>query len=123
MNTENMLLVADLIEQNPNQFDMGCINKVVTGTSDIGCIGGFCKGILKQHYISAVGAIEEAFELSYLDSSSLCYGGSIWVKYSKELGLTPCKSYDMELVDLDHVKPSHAVTMLRKLASGEWTFD
>lgn len=124
MNVENMLKVADLIEQYPQQFDMGSPWRVdvhTCGTS--GCIGGFARGLLSEEesrslWLHEIG--EKVFGITKKQANNLFYGESVWVKYADELGL-PISENDM-YVDMSLIKPHHAVTMLRNLASGKWSF-
>jgi hypothetical protein len=122
MNTENMLKVADLIEQYPQQFNMESPRRVdvhTCGTS--GCIGGFAGGLLPEKeaeslWLHEIG--EKVFGITEKQANDLFYGGNIWSKYAEELGLP----HHTQLVDMEHIKPHHAVTMLRNLASGKWNF-
>lgn len=122
MNTENMLKVADLIEQHPQQFDMEIPRRVDVHTcGTIGCIGGFAGGLLSEKeagnmLLPEIG--EKVFEITKKQAESLFYGEDVWVKYAEELDLP----HHTQLVDMEHIKPHHAVTMLRNLASGKWSF-
>lgn len=122
MNTENMLKVAYLIEQHPQQFDMMEPRRVdvnTCGTS--GCIGGFAMGLVPEEeakglWLEEIG--EKVFGITKEQSRNLFYGECIWVKYADELGLP----HNPWMVNMEHIKHHHAVTMLRNLASGRWNF-
>lgn len=123
MNTENMLIVADLIEKHPTHFDMSQPWRVDIHTcGSVGCIAGYAEGLLpKDSYtLEQVGSL--ALDLTPEESWSLFYGDDVWVKYADELGLQNEFDGEIDYVDMDSIKPHHAVTMLRNLANGTWSF-
>lgn len=122
MNVENMLKVADLIEQHPQQFDMESPYRVdIHDCGTVGCIAGFAEGLLPERdYYGMTEIGHLVFDIPLPQSQSLFFGGTIWVKYADDLGL-PTTENSMYL-DMGLIKPHHAVTMLRNLASGKWSF-
>lgn len=130
MNNENLLRVANTIERFPDQFNMGSwgYNFTPHTCGTVACIAGFAAHLAKENKDECVVIFSTA--ASYLgldpdDAESLFTGGgnSIWEKYAEELQLQIVESIMAELyVPLETIRPIHAVTLLRKLASGEWTF-
>jgi hypothetical protein len=111
MNKEHLLHIASLIEANPEQFDMTKPNAPSCDTP--GCIGGFCQLFEKK---TVTGAATKYFDITYQQAIGLCYPHKgIWEKYEQQLNLP--KNWN-----LFNITPKMAITMLRKLASGEWTF-
>lgn len=122
MNTKNMLVVADLIEKHPTHFNMSEPWRVDIHTcGSVGCIAGYAEGLLPNNSYSLEQVGSLALDLTPEESWSLFYGANIWGKYAGELGLEHDEESDY--VDMDSIKPHHAVTMLRNLANGIWSFD
>lgn len=120
MNTENMLLVADLIENHPNQFDMCEPWRVeIHNCGTVGCIGGFADGLLAKGNRALEETGQLVFDLTAQQAEELFYGGRIWIKYANELNILASDRY----ADMSSIKPHHAVAMLRNLANGIWSFD
>lgn len=144
MNVERMLLIADLIEANAISFNMKDIGNLfcdqqnhVCGTP--GCIAGFAMSVLRTEPDCRWDDLYllntyEWLDLTHEEGRNLCYANfecghnSVWLKYHKELEL-PLIIRNMDLsgdpapyVQIHRITASMAITMLRNLASGEWSF-
>ena len=119
MNTENLLIVADLIEKYPNRFAVCNPWRVdIHDCGTAGCIGGFADGLLPERNRSLEEVGQQVFDLTEQQSEELFYVGKIWIKYAGELNIPSGDRY----ADMESIKPHHAVTMLRNLANGTWSF-
>lgn len=116
MNVENMLKVADEIEQHPEHFDMALPHRPDYSCETAGCIAGYCK----LFGPTTVYKSAKYLELHDEEADQLFCGGAVWAKYSNELQITPFS--DNSGCSYSSIKPHHAVTMLRNLASGKWSF-
>jgi len=87
------------------------------------CIGGTAEAIAAKDGKS----LQEYLPLSSVQRLSLYYSDavypllSVWEMYAAELGITEEAVADAEL--LATIDAEMAITMLRKLATGEWVFD
>lgn len=117
MNVENMLKVADLIEQHPECFDMSKPHKPDYECGTSGCIAGYTK-LLGPRDLGEAG---DYLGLTSYQKEQLFYCGRVWGKYKDELQLEDTDEGDTGC-HYSSVKPHHAVTMLRNLASGKWSF-
>ena len=115
MNKENLLKVASEIERLPHKFNMQSPRSPY-GTR-CGCLTGFAKGLAAVPDLQRAG---EWMGLTNNQERSLSYGGLIWYKYAQELGIP--FTTNLRMVKLSDIKPEHAITMLRNLASGKWSF-
>lgn len=116
MNTENMLKVANEIEQHPEHFDMKSPHQPDYSCGTAGCIAGYTK-IFGP---TSIGEAGDYLGLTEYQREQLFYCGKVWGKYLKELGITD--SIGDIGCTYESVEPQHAVTMLRNLASGKWSF-
>jgi hypothetical protein len=132
MHSDKLLQIANLIERDPKQFfmdDLGMLCKInnhICGTP--GCIAGFVKAVLKDPDENKYTSCSEVYDWLGLTSTqghNLCWMNrrpsdfNIWYKYRDELCLPSRNGY----VYITDVTAAMAVIMLRKLASGEWSFD
>lgn len=141
MNVERMLRIADLIEANRDSFNMEFLGKLhalehhVCGTP--GCISGFVQAVMEYEDDNRSSYMAPTYKwlgLTMDQGKSLCLASyddhfdSIWKFYHKELELPTqetlrLKSEKMEsCVMIEKITADMAVTMLRNLASGKWSF-
>jgi hypothetical protein len=114
-----MLIVADLIEKHTELFDMQNFVEVNPECGTCGCIAGFAQMAVKLNNSQGGYADPYKFlDLPFDQGQELFYAKGVWVKYNEELRLT--HPYGFSLSD---ITPDRAITMLRNLASGEWSFD
>lgn len=116
MNKERLLKVADEIERLPHKFNM--LKPHSPYGSQQGSIAGFARGIGR---LPNTLEVDKFFDIPLWQERQLSTGGIIWYKYAQELGIPFYPG--LRMVRLTDIKPEHAVTLLRNLASGKWSFD
>lgn len=119
MNAENMLIVANLIEKHAELFDMKDFAEVKPECRTCGCIAGFAQMAVRLNN-SQCGYPDpyNFLGLTFNQGQELFYAKLVWEKYKDELSID-----NPYCVNFSDITPNMAITMLRNLASGEWSFD